>query len=84
MRQVQALREKPETAYPEIFDIAVLAAGFEQIAAQHQSDPEARRAALLAFLRQIYQEALEKCRRILDSDGNGTAARGAFPGCRTR
>ncbi|MDB5550261.1 MAG: [protein-PII] uridylyltransferase [Rhizobium sp.] len=71
MQQTKALVEKPDDTYPEILDVETFAARMEAIATDNQSDKDARRAALLAYLKDVSQEGRAKAHEILNHDGSG-------------
>ncbi|MDB5532953.1 MAG: [protein-PII] uridylyltransferase [Hyphomicrobiales bacterium] len=71
MQQTKALVEKPDETYPDILDVETFAAGMEAIATEHQSDRDARRTALLAYLKDVSQEGRAKAHEILNRDGSG-------------
>ncbi|MCB1446556.1 MAG: nucleotidyltransferase domain-containing protein, partial [Rhizobiaceae bacterium] len=63
--------EKQDDSYSEILDVKAFADGLERIAAEYPADKDARRAALLAYLRGVSQEGRARARDILDRDGSG-------------
>ena len=72
MQQTKALAEKPDDTYPEILDVTAfaeglerIAEGLERIAADHPADKDARRAAVLAYIKAASQEGRAKAREIL-------------------
>lgn len=71
MQQKQALAEKTETGDSDILDVAAFQAGVTAIGAKYKADPEASRAALLAFFRSTNQEGRAKAHQILNEDGSG-------------
>jgi [protein-PII] uridylyltransferase len=71
MQQTKALTEKADESYPEILDVKAFAEGLERMATEYPVDKEARRAAILAFLRGVSQEGRARARDILNRDGSG-------------
>jgi [protein-PII] uridylyltransferase len=71
MQQTKALVEKPDDSYPEILDVTAFSEGLERIAADHPTDKDGRRAALLAYVRSASQDGRAKAREILNEDGSG-------------